>query len=128
MRVRILLSCMLLLSAVPTALGIQKESASGRIVDIQERFRDRVLLYQVNTPIMTEDPYYTVSIEVNGNVYEGEFLPRDFRQPFPGLWKTNDDVSVRVDKHFLYLKRSDGTEAKFLITSTTHLPAVRESQ
>ncbi len=127
MRVRILFSCLLLLSALPPALGIQKEYASARIVDIQERSRDRVLLYQVNTPIMTEDPYYTVSVEVNGRVYEGEFLPRDIRQPFPGFWKANDDVPMRVDKHFFYLKRSDGTEAKFLITSTTHLPAVRES-
>jgi len=128
MRVRILLSCLLLLSALRPALGIQKEYATGRIVDIQERTRDRVLLYQVNTPIVREDPYYTATVELNGTVYQVEFLPRDLRQPFPGFWKANDDVSVRVDKHFLYLKRSDGTEAKFLITSATHLPAVRESQ
>ncbi len=119
---------MLLLAALPPALGIQKEYATGRIVDIQERTRDRVLLYQVNTPIVREDPYYTATVELNGTVYQVEFLPRDLRQPFPGFWKANDDVSVRVDKHFLYLKRSDGTEAKFLITSATHLPAVRESQ
>jgi len=128
MRVRLLLSYMLLLAALPPALGIQKEYATGRIVDIQERTRDRVLLYQVNTPIVREDPYYTATVELNGTVYQVEFLPRDLRQPFPGFWKANDDVSVRVDKHFLYLKRSDGTEAKFLITSATHLPAVRESQ
>jgi hypothetical protein len=127
MGVRTLLSCLLLLSALPPALGIQKEYTNGRIVDIQERSRDRVLLYQVNTPIMTEDPYFTVSVEVNRTVYEAEYLPRDLRRPFPGFWKPNDEVSLRVDKHFLYLKRSDGTEAKFLITSTTHLPAVRES-
>jgi len=128
MRARLLLSCLLLLSALPPALGIQKEYATGKIVDIQERSRDRVLLYLVNTPIMTEDTYYTATVEVNGTVYEAEFLPHDLRQPFPGFWKANDDVSLRVDKHFLYLKRSDGTEAKFLITSTTHPPAVRESQ
>jgi len=128
MRVRLLLSYMLLLAALPPALGIQKEYATGRIVDIQERTRDQVLLYQVNTPIVREDPYYTATVELNRTVYQVEFLPRDLRRPFPGFWKANDDVSVRVDKHFLYLKRSDGTEAKFLITSTTHLPAVRESQ
>jgi hypothetical protein len=128
MGVRILLSGLLLLSALSPALGIQKDYATGRIVDVQERIRDRVLLYQVNTPIMTEDPYLTVSVAVNGTVYEAEFLPRDLRHPFPGFWKADDEVWLRLDKHFLYLKRPDGTEAKFLITSTTHLPAVRESQ
>ncbi len=118
---------MFLVSVLPSALGVQKEYSTGKVVDVQERTRDRVLLYQVNTPIMTEDPYYVVSVEVRGMVFEAEYLPRDFRQPFPGFWKTDDEVSVRVDKHFLYLKRSDGTEAKFLITSTSRLPAVRES-
>jgi len=74
-----------------------------------------------------EDPYYTATVELNGTVYQVEFLPRDLRQPFPGFWKANDDVSCGRQA-LLYLKRSDGTEAKFLITSATHLPAVRESQ
>jgi hypothetical protein len=128
MRTRILLTLLVLLPALPSAFGIQKEYATGKIVNMQERSRDRVLLYLVNTPIMTEDPYFTVSVEVNGLRYEAEYLPRDLRQPFPGFWKTDDDVSLRVEKHFLYLKRADGSEAKFLITSTTHLSAVRESQ
>jgi hypothetical protein len=126
MRVRILLACTVLVLVLPAALGVQREYLTGKIVDVQERMRDRVLLYQVNTPIMTEDPYYTVSVDVNDTVFEAEYLPRDLRQPFPGFWKTDDEVSVRVDKHFLYLKRSDGTEAKFLITSTSRVPAVRE--
>jgi hypothetical protein len=127
MKVRILLACLVLVSVLPSARGVQKEYSTGKVVDVQERTRDRVLLYQVNTPIMTEDPYYVVSVEVRGEVFEAEHLPRDFRQPFPGFWKADDEISARVDKHFLYLKSSDGTEAKFLITSTSRLPAVRES-
>ena len=127
MRIRIFLACLVLVSVLPYALGVQKQYSTGKIVDVQERTRDRVLLYQVNTAIMTEDPYYTVSVDVHGTVFEAEYLPRDLRQPIPGLWKTDDEVSVRVDKHFLYLQRSDGTEAKFLITSTSRLPAVRQS-
>ncbi|HZE26635.1 MAG TPA: hypothetical protein VE083_04570 [Terriglobales bacterium] len=128
MRVRILPAWLVLLSTLTAAHGVQKEYATGRIVDVQERSRDRVLLYQVNTPIMTGEPYFTLSVEVNGIVYEGEYLPRDLRQPFPRFWKAGEDVLLRVDKHFLYLKRADGTEAKFLTTSRSRSHAVRESQ
>jgi hypothetical protein len=130
MRVRILPALLVVLFAFapsPT-LAIQKEYSTGRIVDIQERSRDRVLLYLVNTPIMADDPYFTVSVEVNGTVYESEYLPPNLRQPFPGFWKVDEAVLLRVDKHFLYLKRSDGSEAKFLITGKSHLPAIRETQ
>ena len=128
MKVRILPAWLVLLSALTSAHGVQKEYAEGRIVDVRERSRDRVLLYQGNTPIMTEEPYLTLSVEVNGIVYEGEYLPRDLRQPFSGFWKAGEDARLRVDKHFLYLKRADGSEAKFLITSRSRSHAVRESQ
>jgi len=130
MRVRIFPVLLVVLSALvasPT-LAIQKEYSTGRIIDIQEKSRDRVLLYVVNTPIMTEDPYFTVSVVVDGSINESEYLPRDLRQPFPGFWKVDEDVLLRVEKHFLYLKRSDGTEAKFLITGKSYLPAVKEAQ
>lgn len=109
-------------------LAVQKEYSTGRIVDIQEKSRDRVLLYLVNTPIMTQDPYFTISVDVNGTLYEAEYLPPDLRQLFPGFWKVDDTVLLRVDKHFLFLKRSDGSEAKFLITGKSYVPAVKETQ
>ena len=55
MRVRIFPVLLVVLSALvasPT-LAIQKEYSTGRIIDIQEKSRDRVLLYVVNTPIMS---------------------------------------------------------------------------
>jgi len=130
MRGRIFPALLIVLSALGAspALAVQKEYSTGRIVDIQEKSRDRVLLYLVNTPILTEDPYFTVSVEVNGTVYECEYLPPDLRQPFPGFWHIDDAVLLRVDKHFLYLKRSDGSEAKFLITGKNHLSAARETR
>jgi hypothetical protein len=128
MKWRIHFACLVLLAVLCPAFGIQKEYSTGRLIEVEERYRDRVLLYQVNTPIMTEDPYYVVSVQVGSVVYEAEYLPRDIRQPFPGFWEIDDNVLLRVDKHFLYLKRPDGTEAKFLITGTTHPPADKGSQ
>jgi len=130
MRGRIFFALLIVLSmfGASPALAVQKEYSTGRIIDIREKSRDRVLLYLVNTPIMTEDPYFMVSVEVNGTVYECEYLPPDLRQPFPGFWHIDDAVFLRVDKHFLYLKRSDGSESKFLITGKSHLSTVKETQ
>jgi hypothetical protein len=116
MRLRILTPGLVVLIALTAAHAVRREYAPGKIVEVQERSRDRVLLYQVNTPIMTEDPYVTVSVDVHGTVYEGEFLPHN-QELFPDFWKADETVSVRTDKHFMYLKREDGTEAKFLILS-----------
>jgi hypothetical protein len=103
------------LVALSAAYSVQREYVTGKIVEIQQRERDKVQLYIVNTPIMIAEPYFTITVDVNGVRCEGEFLPHSMREFFPGQWSPGDDVELRLDKHFMYLKREDGSEAKFLI-------------
>jgi hypothetical protein len=116
------------LLGVVAARGAQQGFVSGKIVDVQQRSRERVQLYVVNTPIVREDPYVTMSVEVGGTRYDGEFLPSSGHELFPGRWKTDESVQLRIEKHFMYLKREDGSEGKFLIVHKSPLHSARESQ
>ena len=87
----------------------------GKIITIEERTRDRVLLYQVNTPIMTVDHYLAVTLQVNGMRYEGEYMPRHANDPVPVIWKADDVVQARIEKHYFFVKRPDGAETRFEI-------------
>jgi hypothetical protein len=120
---RIATSCLFLLAAISAGFGVQREYVSGTILEIRELERDRVQLYIVNTAITTEEPYYTIAVDVNGTRYEGEYLPHNLREMLPGFWKPDASVVLRVDKHFMYLKREDGSEAKFLILKRSQLHA-----
>jgi hypothetical protein len=113
------------LVALSTAHGAQREWVTGKILGLQQHERDRVQLYIVNTPIMTEDPYFTIAVDVNGMRYEGEFLPHTMREFSPGFWNAGESVVLRLDKHFMYLKREDGSEAKFLIIDKAPLHSAR---
>ena len=121
---RIATSCILLLAAA-SAFGVQREYVAGTILEIRELERDRVQLYVVNTAIMTEEPYYTLAVDVDGTRYEGEFLPRNSHEMLPSFWKAEDSISLRLDKHFMYVKREDGSEVKFLILKKSSLHAER---
>lgn len=122
---RILTVCVVVLAALSAAYSAQREYVSGTILELRQLERDRVQLYIVNTPIMTEEPYFTIAVDVNGMRYEGELLPHTPHEILPGFWKTDEDVQVRLDKHFMYLKREDGSEAKFLILNKSALHAAR---
>jgi|KBSMisStaDraftv2_1062788.scaffolds.fasta_scaffold418522_2 hypothetical protein len=77
---------------------------------------------------MTEDAYLSVTITVNGMNYEGEYDPWRTKGPLPILWKAGDSVSVRMEKHFFYLKRPDGGETKFEIVRKGAGTEPRESK
>jgi hypothetical protein len=122
---RLTTSCFLLLAAVSAVYGVQREYVSGEILEVRQLERDRVQLYVVNTAIMTEEPYYTLAVDVNGTRYEGEFLPRNSHETLPSFWKSEENLSLRLDKHFMYVKREDGSEVKFLILNKSALHAER---
>ena len=122
-----ILTFMLALALTIPVYSASQGYASAKIVQVQQHTRDRVLSYQVNTPIMAEDPYTTVTIDVGGRIYEGEFLPKYRHDAMPDFWKADDTVLVRLEKHFMYLNRADGSEAKFLLTSKVRTRAARES-
>jgi hypothetical protein len=108
-----------------TGWVVHRGYVKGTVLNIEERTRDRVLLYQVNTPIMTEDHYLAVTVEVNGMRYDGEYMPRHSGDPLPLLWKNEEVVLTRVDKHYFFLKRPDNAETKFEIVRRSRAP--RES-
>jgi hypothetical protein len=122
---RIATSCTLLLALVSAAYGVQREYVAGTILEIRELERDRVQLYVVNTAIMTEEPYYTLAVDVDGTCYEGEFLPRNSHEMLPSFWRAEESISLRLDKHFMYVKREDGSEVKFLVLKKSSLHAER---
>ncbi len=124
---RLATSCVLLVAAVSAVYGVQREYVSGTILEIRQLERDRVQLYVVNTAIMTEEPYYTLAVDVNGTRYEGEFLPRNSHEELPSFWKAEENISLRLDKHFMYVKREDGSEVKFLVLNKSPLHAERTS-
>ncbi|HST09996.1 MAG TPA: hypothetical protein VLL05_06450 [Terriglobales bacterium] len=122
---RVLTVWVFVLAALSAAYSAKQEYVTGKILEIQQRERDKIQLYIVNTPIMTEEPYFTMAVDVNGIRYEGEFLPRSMREFFPGLWSPGDSVVLRLDKHFMYVKREDGSEARFLIVDKFPLRSAR---
>lgn len=87
----------------------------GKILDVQQKTHSEILYYLVNTPITKDDPYFEVSIESNGTVYDTEFVPRHLADSLPDDWTIGSQVSVRAEKHYLYLKREGGKEVQMAI-------------
>jgi hypothetical protein len=114
-----------MLAAASAAHSAKQAYVTGKVLEIQQHERDKVQLYIVNTPIMSEEPYFTMAVDVNGIRYEGEFLPHTMREFFPGLWSPGDSVVLRLDKHFMYVKREDASEARFLIVDKFPLRSAR---
>jgi hypothetical protein len=117
----------LVLLAASAAYAAQRGYVSGTILELRQEERDRVQFYIVNTAIVAPEPYYTIAIDVNGTRYEGEFLPHNRHEGLPSFWKADENVSLRLDKHFMYVKREDGSEVKFLILNKSALHAERST-
>ena len=111
-----LLSCIFVLSlTVPCLYGVDKPYSTGKLIDVQQKTRDKVDMYLVNTPVTTAVPYFQISVEFGNTDYVAEYAPRHSDEELPEGWKPGENVQGRVEKHFLYLKRPDGTEMKFVI-------------
>ena len=100
---------------LPVVCATQKPYVQGKFVDIQQKSRDRVDLYVVNTPITTAVPYFEITVEFGNVDYVAEYAPRHFGEELPEAWRPEEAVRGRVDKHRLYLLRPDGSEMQFII-------------
>jgi hypothetical protein len=112
--------CFVLLLAVAALPGLRAAEKplyqTGKIVDIQQKSRTRILYYQVDTPVTTEDPYFELSVQVKDTVYVGDYSPRHPGDALPDEWNVPQaEVRVRLDKHYMYLMRPAGTELQFVI-------------
>ena len=112
--------CFVLLLAVaslPGLNGAEKQLyQSGKIVDIQQKTKTRILYYQVDTPVTKDDPYFEVSVLVKDTIYVGDYSPRHAGDALPEEWNVPQaEVRLRLDKHYMYLMRPAGTELQFVV-------------
>ncbi|MBZ5548882.1 MAG: hypothetical protein LAO22_13170 [Acidobacteriia bacterium] len=122
MRRRVLLT-LLLLGLSASSFAVESGLLTLTIVRAEQKTRDRVLLYLVDTPIYQEDPVFEVAVRAGGLVVVGERDPEHKWETLPADWKPGALVEGRIEKHRLYLRRPNGTYVRFIITSRTKAPA-----
>jgi hypothetical protein len=64
---------------------------------------------------MQEEPYVEVSLKLGDRIIVGEYIPSYSGEPTEN-WKSGEALQVRLEKHYVYLTRLNGTEVKFRIT------------
>jgi len=116
MQLKTLLLLILSLLVVPRGFGVEKPFSPGRVIDVQQKNRDKVDMYLVNTPVTTAVPYFEITVELGHTDYVAEFTPRHSQEQLPQDLKPGADVEVRLEKRHLFLKRPDGAEMQWIIT------------
>jgi hypothetical protein len=119
---RILLALVLLLGSGASSFAVESGYLALTVVRAELKTRDRVVYWVVNTPIYHEDPYFEVAVRAAGTVVVGEREPRNTREMLPENWKPGAVVQGRVDRRYLFLRRPNGTEVRFIITHRTKTP------
>jgi len=123
MRLRVLLALSLVLGPGMTCSAVESGYLSLTIVRAEQKTRDRVVYWLVDTPIYQEDPYFEVAVRTAGTMVVGEREPRNAHEILPEYWKPGVVVQGRVDRHHLFLRRPNGTEVRFIITRRTKTPS-----
>jgi hypothetical protein len=123
---RVLLPLFLLVGLGASCLAVESGYQPLTIVRAEEKMRDRVLAYLVDTPIYQQDPYFEVEVRIGDKVLVAERDPERKWEVLPVDWKPGTRVKGRVDKHHLYLQRPNGTDMQFLIVRRTKLPPEKQ--
>ena len=110
------LTASVLVFVVSTASAIEKDRGNAVLLAVTHKTHDRILYYLYNTPVMQEEPYVEVSLKLGNRIIVGEYIPSYSGEPTPDNWKSGESLEVRLDKHYVYLPRLNGTEVKFRIT------------
>lgn len=118
-RTVLLLLTFILSLIAPCMYAAQKPYSTGKFLGIQQKTRDKVDMYLVNTPVTTAIPYFEISIEFGNTDYVAEYTPRHASEQLPEAWKSGESVQGRIEKHHIYLRRPDGSELAFIITKQT---------
>ena len=116
MRRWILLAVMVCLGLQASLLAVEGTYFPLTIVRAEVKTRDRVVYWQVNTPIYHEDPYFEVAVRIGETLVVGQRDPDPRHETLPAAWKAGVEVPGRVDKRHLYLQRPNGSEVRFIIT------------
>ena len=122
--------CLLLLLAaiaMPAVQAAERLYQSGKILEIQQKTKTRVLYYQVDTPVTKAEPYFEVSLQVRDTVYVADYSPRHPDETLPDEWNVPQaEVRLRLDKHYIFVRRPAGTELQFVITKRVAALAVQK--
>jgi len=107
-----------------TALGITSSAVENgplkvTIVRAEQKTHDRVVYWQVNTPLYREDPYFEVTVRAGRTLLVGEYEPRSAAEMLPEAWKPGAVVQARIEKRSMYLKRPNGSELRFVVVKRT---------
>ena len=119
MACRVLVALGLFLGSAASSLAVESSYFPLTIVRAEQKTRDRVVYWVVNTPLYHEDPYFEVAVRAAGTVVVGEREPRNAHEMLPEEWKPGARIQGRIDKHHLFLRRPNGTEVRFIITHRT---------
>jgi hypothetical protein len=114
MRRRVLVTVLLAVALGTFAFAVESGFQTITIVKAEEKARDRVVYWVVDTPIYQEDPYFEVSVRAGDLLLVGQYEPEHHTEMFPD-WKPGEVVRGRVEKHFFYLRRPNGADMRFMI-------------
>lgn len=95
--------------------GAERSYVTGKLVSVEHKTRDKVDMYLVNTPVTTAVPYFELTVQLGDTDYVAEYTPRHGGEELPVDWIAGAEVSVRVVKHSLFLKRHDGSETQWIV-------------
>ena len=110
------LTLLLLIVAAPAGWAVEHQYATANIVAVQRTTRTRVALDLVIPRIGTEIPYFVMTVQLGQTQYITEFTPRHDDEELPADWVAGADVSVRLEKHAMFLKQHDGSESRWIVT------------
>lgn len=98
-----------------TLFAAENPYQTGKIVDIQRKNQSRILYYQVDTPVTQDEPYYEISVQLKNVIYVGDYATRHAADTLPEDWQVGADLKVRLEKHYMFLQRSEGRELQFTL-------------
>jgi hypothetical protein len=118
MRCRVLVTVVVLLYTGTLSFAVESTYFPLTILRAEQKTRDRIVYWEVDTPLYHQDPYFEVALRTGGSVLVAEREPQA-HEMLPGDWKPGAIIQGRVDRHHLFLRRPDGTEVRFIITHRT---------
>jgi hypothetical protein len=111
------IAALLLLMVLASSLqAAENQYAPGRIVNVEKKAHERVLYYQVNTPVTQDDPYYELSLQQGSWVYLAEYTPRHAADSLPDEWQPGVAMQMKLkDKHHAWVRLPGLPELQVLV-------------
>ena len=105
---RRLILVLALVAAAGSAFAADKVYQKGKYLDVNSEAYQKLV---GDTSVLRHEN--DLSIQLDGIVYVGQCEEkRHFSSCRPGAWVIGDMIDVRIDKDYMYLRKSDGGELK----------------